>query len=130
MQVSAFDPAHVALFFANPYPLSPAKSLRVLLMELWGESFEAAQTTRFEWSDEQQQTFTAKLLDVNTLVDLFAAKNDHDTANMHGLIVLVTAIEKSVYSIKSDTKNEYLGCIKIVLDRIKTKMEQINRPAP
>lgn len=124
---AAFDPAYVAVFFANPYPLSPIKSLRGLLMELWGEAHAVVQIdgTYAQWQQQHLSSFTERLLDMSTLVDLFCAEHKQAHIDLRSLIDLIISLERRVYELTAGLTDDQVGCVKIVLDRIKKKMEQI-----
>lgn len=122
-----FDPAHIAVFFANPYPVSPVKELRGLLMSLWSDADEAMQSpdTRVLWTERHQELFVERLLDASTMVDLLCVQDNQYAEEMKTLLHVIHSLEKSMYRLINGTITEDTACMKIVLDRIKKKMEQI-----
>ncbi len=123
-----FDPAYVAVFFANPYPLSPITSLRGLLMALWSEAqaVEPINGKYTAWHKEHLVVCTQRLLDISTLVDVLCEKHTTAVEDRKSLVALISSLERRVYELTDGVHDDHVGCIKIVLDRIKKKMEQIN----
>jgi hypothetical protein len=122
-----FDPAHVAVFFANPYPLSPVKQLRGILMSLWAEADEALRSSeaRAFWIEHHQQLFVEQLLDAHTLVDVLCVQGNQFKEDMRMLLQIASSLEKSMYRLIDGMKSDEVACMKIVFDRMKKKMEQI-----
>lgn len=122
-----FDPAHVAVFFANPYPVSPVKELRGLLMSLWSQADEAVQSPEnlAAWNEKHQALFVEQLLDASTIVDFLCVQHRQYAEEMRALLPVIHALEKSTYRLIASIVTDDTACMKIVLDRIKKKMEQI-----
>ena len=121
------DPAYVAVFFANPYPLSPSKALRSTMMTLWSETKVALASSDAVaiWQEHKQSVCLEKVLALHTLLDIIAMRGNSDEQDGAHLQSVLLEVEKNIYQLTQNIHTDDVACLKVIVDHVKKKMEQV-----
>lgn len=134
----------VEVSFSSPYPSSPFKKIKTLASKLWGEVNAGLQDVTVK--DRLSNTiigFAHAVLDLNTLCDQLVAEVDsqlsgaglryqnHDMRRtleeLEYLQELIQSLEEKFDILMQEHISDQAACVKVVLTRIKKKMERTLR---
>ena len=138
---------YVAVSFSSLYPMSPLKKTKVLAIQLWAEVNEAAEdVVARDILENSIVDFTYTVLDLHTLCDLLAKdiqaqlngtsaryqyKNIQKALEeVRYLTDLIGSLEQTFDRAMDGHVSDQAACVKVVLDRIKKKMERTLQSAP
>lgn len=131
----------VAVSFSSPYPSSPIKQIKALATKLWGEVNASLQDANVKDQLENTITnFAHAMLDLNTLCDVLVADvnaqlggvglryQSRDVSRtleeVQYLLQLIQSLDENFDSTMQGHISDQAACIKVVLNRIKKKMER------
>jgi hypothetical protein len=136
-----FDSSNsIEVSFSSPYPVSSFKKIKTLATQLWSQVNEGLEDgdskEQFEYAISD---FAHSVLDLNTLCDLLVAdfgKELHGPSRryhpdlgvmfeeLYYLFELVHALDQMFDQVMDGHMSDQAACVKVVLDRIQSKMER------